>query len=283
MEYRFSVPESWYEGCYKDRHICRSAGRSFSLLHKEKTEETWLLVHGFRGYPGELVYPAEQLYEAGFDVFVPHLPGCGTSGRDFANTGRSDWLRLVENAIGDLKKRYRKVHLLGHSMGTCLVGILGAPDRDIGKIVYAAPAFANRIFDEKEKARMTRLLKVKKKERCNWTSSPDYRLHYENAPCDSPYFGKEYWRWTFFGQLLSLDGLIEETMEKVKNFPHESLVLCPMLDRMVTVPSMERFLEETGRNDQVVRIPDGTHFLFYDRDPTAEKQAVDAVLDFARK
>ena len=283
MKYLYSVPDAWYEGCYRDKRSCCSAGRSFSLLHGEPAEEAWLCVHGFRGYPGELVYPSEQLHAAGFDVFVPRLPGCGTSGIDFTHTDSKDWLLLVQNAVGDLKNRYKRLHLLGHSMGTSLVAVIGAPDRNIGKIVYAAPSFENRIFGEAEKKRMQRLLKVKKREHVPHISDPSYRLHYENAPCDSPYLGKEYWRWLFFRQLLSLDELIKKSMDVVEAYPHESLLLCPMKDKMVSVPSTELFLRRTGREEQVIRIMNGTHFPFYDSDAEAEKQAIDSVLTFAKK
>ena len=149
--FNYSVPAEWYEGVYADKRECCKAARSFCLLHKSRSDsdlangsnlidgsephsephngphnECWLFIHGYRGIPGELVRPAIDLYEAGFDVFVPRLPGHGTSWQDFTRTRSRDWMGLAENALKDLSRRYDKVHLLGHSMGTAMAAILSA-------------------------------------------------------------------------------------------------------------------------------------------------------------
>ena len=102
----YSVPISWYEGVFHDGESPCNAGRSFSMIHEEKSSKAVLLVHGYAGYPGEMVRPARDLHAAGFDVFVPRLPGCGTSGNDFALSRRKDWLTVVRNALESLKSDY---------------------------------------------------------------------------------------------------------------------------------------------------------------------------------
>ena len=126
MVYEYSVPNKWYKGLYKDQQPCRSAARPFSLIHEQPTKECWLLIHGYRGYPGELVRPAVDLYDAGFDVFVPRLPGHGTCGNDFIRSCGDDWIGVIRNGINDLKNRYDKVNLLGHSMGTSIAAVFVA-------------------------------------------------------------------------------------------------------------------------------------------------------------
>ncbi len=105
-------------------------------------EDAVMIVHGFTGITGELRYAAERLWERGYTVSLPRLPGHGTWGEDFLRTGRRDWLRRVEDEFQDLSCRYRRVHLTGLSMGALLVLLL-ASRYDTGKLVLAAPAITN--------------------------------------------------------------------------------------------------------------------------------------------
>ena len=66
--FRYSVPLSWYEGIYQDRTAPCKAGRPFTLAHKEKTDKAVLLIHGYAGYPGELVRPDKTLYVLGHSL-----------------------------------------------------------------------------------------------------------------------------------------------------------------------------------------------------------------------
>ena len=281
MRYEYSVPDSWFNGLYKDKAPVCSAGRSFHLVHDEKPDDVWLLIHGFRGYPGELVRPAEDLFTEGYDVFVPRLPGCGTCGDDFAASGKKDWLGLVRNAIGDLKTRYRKVHLFGHSMGANLIAIAGCPDPEIGKLVYAAPGFVISFLDRKALTELYLAAPVKKKIPYEWHPIPEYRMHYENAPCDDLYLGGEYWSWLFPKQLLQLSQIARQSLKIVKEYPHDSLLICPMLDEQISVPSAEAYRKAAGTRAKVIEIPNGTHPVLYDMDPVAEELAVQATLCFA--
>ena len=113
----------WYDGVYEDRKAPCRAGRSFTLQHKEGSDTAVLLIHGYTGYPGELVRPAEDLYNLGFDIYAPRLPGHGTTGEDFAKTTRKDWVAVAVNAAKDLRSRYGTFYILGHSMGGAIAVI----------------------------------------------------------------------------------------------------------------------------------------------------------------
>lgn len=236
--FNYSVPAEWYEGVYADKRECCKAARSFCLLHKSRSDsdlvngsnlvndgdlidgsephsgphndspnECWLFLHGYRGIPGELVRPAIDLYEAGFDVFVPRLPGHGTSWQDFTRTRSRDWMGLAENALKDLSRRYDKVHLLGHSMGTAMAAILSAGGKNnsrktgsnttdssketgsnttggndkIGRIVYACPSFENTQMTLPARILLKVLSPFVPRVNCGWHPSSKYHFHYEGA------------------------------------------------------------------------------------------------------
>lgn len=283
MVYEYSVPIKWYEGLYKDQHPCRSAARPFSLLHKHPEKECWLLIHGYRGYPGELVRPAVDLYDAGFDVFVPRLPGHGTCGNDFIRSCDDDWIGVIRNGINDLKNRYDRVNLLGHSMGTAIAAILGCGDPAVGKIIYVSPSFENLQMTPASRAVLKLLSQFTPKLRCKWHPSSKYHLHYENAPCDELYFGAEYFRWFFTKKLGEYYRMMKAGLACITAHPHEHLVICPMLDKTISIPSAELYRKAVGDRDNIIYIENATHCVFYDKDPAAEEKAVEAVISFAAR
>lgn len=278
---RYQVPEEWYSNVYKDKAECRSGARPFSMIHEEKASECWLFVHGYRGYPGEMVRPAVDLYNAGFDIFVPRLPGHGTSGKDFINAHGHDWIYLVVNAIADLKKRYRTVHLLGHSMGTSIIALLGCKDAEIGKLVLVSPSFENLEMKQPARIILRMLSPFVPKVRCKWHLSTKYHQHYENAPCDEAYLGEEYWKWYFTRQLLEYYKIMKDGLKEIKEHQHEHLLINPQRDKIISGPSVELYLEAGGDASNVVNVENGTHSVLYDKDPDAEEQAVKAILEFA--
>ena len=110
------------------------------LLQGEKAKAAVLGIHGYGGYPGELALPAIRLHALGFTVYVPRLPGHGTSGSDFEKSSRKDWYRCVREAYMNLHADYDQVYVIGHSMGGILALLL-AFEFTIPRIILSAPAF----------------------------------------------------------------------------------------------------------------------------------------------
>lgn len=234
MDFDYSVNQAWYNGVYQDRKEPAKAGRSFSLVHGEKSNRAVLCIHGYTGYPGEMVRPSIDLFNAGFDVYAPRLPGHGTSGKDFYRSNAKDWVTVAINATRDLVSRYDSVYLIGHSMGGGIASIVASEVPKIKRLVLAAPAVA---LYPKQLPMNPDLIgfislfihKVKHK----WASDPSYRMYYEDAPNDDPYLGKEYWSWLYPRQLYHLFKLMlfagEKCLPKIKC---PTLVLCSMKDQV---------------------------------------------------
>ena len=275
--------DTWQEGVYRSRHEIAAPARSFKMVHEERTEDCWLLVHGYRGYPGEMVSPAYTLFNAGFDVFVPRLPGHGSCGDDFERCSRKDWFGLVRNAISELKGLYRHVNLLGHSMGSSLAVTVGSSEESCEKIIIAAPTFVNKYLGPKAKLRL-RLASIFTPRIPNeWEDSTKYHYHFEGAPEGVEQLADEYFRWYYTRGLFDYDSVGTGGLKWALETEKQLLILCPMKDYSIAVPATELYLKKGGDEKNVVRIEGGTHCIFYDKIEAAEEAALKAIEEFARK
>ena len=270
----FTVPGCWYEGVYKDKASTINAARSFTI--ENSNNRAVLLLHGYAGYPGELIRPAIDLSDHGFDVFCPRLPGMGTSGKDFLSVTKDDWLKTIDNVISYLKSRYRSISIVAHSMGT-LIALIIASKFDIEKVVLAAPAFNM----PQLKRRQLKLLSLFKKDIIiPWQTDSRYKLYYENAPCDDLILGKEYWSHLYPKRLLDLDDLKIKAL-KLNNIKSKLLILKCQKDTVTDPNGCDEYLNShKGINACVIEIENATHFVYYDIDKEAENRAVNATLDF---
>jgi len=79
-----------------------------------------LLCHGFTGSPQSLRPWAEYLAEAGLSVWLPRLPGHGTTWQEMARTRWEDWYAEVDRAFDELRAHSDQIFVMGLSMGACL-------------------------------------------------------------------------------------------------------------------------------------------------------------------
>ena len=79
-----------------------------------------LVLQGFTGTVGSIIYLAKYLADRGFDVEAPRLSGHGTKWQDLNKVRYTDWLNDVEMAYDKLKKRSKNVFVAGLSMGGAL-------------------------------------------------------------------------------------------------------------------------------------------------------------------
>jgi carboxylesterase len=79
-----------------------------------------LLCHGFTGSPQSLRPWADYLAEAGLTVWLPRLPGHGTTWRDLARTRWEDWYAEIDRAFDQIQAHADEIFVMGLSMGGCL-------------------------------------------------------------------------------------------------------------------------------------------------------------------
>lgn len=99
-----------------------------------------LIIHGFAGG----TYDEEDLanyleLNRNFDVFQFTLPG---HDKNLSRVNHKEWISSSENKIEWLiNNGYKKIYLIGHSMGGVIATYLATKYKEVRKLVLAAPAF----------------------------------------------------------------------------------------------------------------------------------------------
>ena len=100
-----------------------------------------LLIHGFAGGSydyGDLGNDL-QLFR-NFDVFTFTLPGHDRY--KINNVTKEDWIKAAEVQIERIiNNGYKKIYIIGHSMGGIIASYLASKYPEVKKLVLAAPAF----------------------------------------------------------------------------------------------------------------------------------------------
>lgn len=107
-----------------------------------------LCVHGFTGTPYEVRPLGEHLASLGFTTVGPVLPGHCATAEELNRTTWTDWLNAVEGELALLRRRCRKVAVVGLSLGGLLAMALARRNRDLAAActlsapLWIAPALA---------------------------------------------------------------------------------------------------------------------------------------------
>jgi len=184
-----------------------------------------LLIHGFTGTPRDLADLAARLQARGLTVSVPRLPGHGTNGRDFLQSGWRDWLRASVDAYADLRARCQTVHVVGFSMGGILAVLLAARF-PVRRLVLLAPALRT----SSSLLPFSPVLKLFIRRR--HVASPS---EVENADPDSMVLAREYWDWRYSGQAASLLHLKRMARRYLPRVAADTLTIVGDADRNVPV------------------------------------------------
>jgi len=101
-------------------------------------ENGCLLLHGFTSSPYEMRFLGEHLHNEGYTVHIPLLPGHGTDPANLRKYNWYDWFDTAKNELFQLRKKCKKVYVIGLSMGGTLALHLTA-HYEINGVVALAP------------------------------------------------------------------------------------------------------------------------------------------------
>lgn len=204
-----------------------------------------LMIHGFAGG----IYDFEELanyleLDRNFDVFSFTLPG---HNRNLSKAKYEDWIKKSEEQIEWLiKKGYKNIYVIGHSMGCVITTYLATKYKQIKKIVLGAPAF--------------QYLNVKNED-----------LNIKESLKVTPKIIDEYGSNEVISRFLKLNiSTLREFMTLVKKYydvPKD--VNCPTLilqgdsDHLVPISSCEYVYDELNRNiKRLIYVKGATHDIF---------------------
>ncbi|WP_068676145.1 carboxylesterase [Oceanobacillus sp. Castelsardo] len=98
-----------------------------------------LVIHGFTGGPYEVNPLVDFLTDnTDWHIEVPTLPGHGSE-LDLKDTTYKEWIDEAEEVLQKMTERYKKIYLIGFSMGGMIAAYLAAK-YSIEKLVLLAPA-----------------------------------------------------------------------------------------------------------------------------------------------
>lgn len=249
----------------------RKCARPIALMHTPRAAKAVVGLHGYTGYPGELALPAQELYAAGFDVFIPRYPGHGTSGKDFLTTRRSDWIGEAEQVYRETAEIYDEVAIMGHSMGGAIAVILAAR-YGVKKMVLYAPAL---LLPTLPRALITCMSFFMKRKAQPWKRDPRYSFFDDRDAEDDAYLGSEYWSWIYPRQLRELAAIRDEAVQVLPTMETDSLVFTGGEDE--TVPQeVGIMVVQKGKGDNNwIHLPKATHLIPYDYDNNSRIEAME--------
>ncbi|MCG8569237.1 MAG: alpha/beta fold hydrolase [Spirochaetes bacterium] len=112
----------------------------FYLTGKGENGKTaCLLIHGYTGSPAHLLELGQALNQIGYTVKGILLPGHGTSVEEMEKTTHHDWLGFAESELKKLLSQYKKVIIIGISMGGLLGLILASRYPVAQAVILNAP------------------------------------------------------------------------------------------------------------------------------------------------
>jgi len=227
-----------------------------------------LLIHGFTGSPHDYHFLAPRLHRAGYNVEIPRLPGHGTTSKDFLKTRAEDWIRRALDTALDTRSVWKKMGIVGFSMGGLLATIV-ASAVGVDSLVLAAPAFGvtNHWFN------LVPLLRF-------------FVHHVERKPEDIPQFddpdlqtlSREYWskHWIpAIYQLWRVRRMAWKSLEKVRA---PTLVIASKKDRTVPLESVAKaYGRINSAEKRVVVLEESGHVVV---DDVERERVADLIADW---
>lgn len=204
-----------------------------------------LVIHGFCGGLWENEYLVNNLQKySNLDVYAYTLPG---HEKDFlTNIKYQEWVSSVENNLIELLKRYRRVILIGHSMGGVIASYL-ATKYKINKLVLIAPAFEYLNFDKNIED--LKNIKMLKNEKSNYAIYKDFATKLIRY---SPLVLNEFRK------------LVKEYKPCVKNITTKTLIIHGDIDELVKVDASIYAFNNINTNKKYLKIIKGVrHRVFY--------------------
>lgn len=224
-----------------------------------------VFVHGILGSPSRFLPLAEELSGQGFDCIGLLLPGHGGSARKFSITAPDEWRSHVMSRVREAAERYRRVFLVGHSLGG-LISLECAACGGIDGVVLINTPLAFKVSPKQVAFSMKIMLFPDGHDDPFLTA---YRQDFSVA--DAKLYEYPLWLRQFFGLFL----YIRQTRRRLKDVKTKVLILQSARDESVQQRSV-RLLKEglVNAKAEVMALRDSFHGYFPERDRQSLHEAV---------
>ncbi len=277
MTITYDVPD-FNRRHYRDQSPPRRCARAWAMVHPQSSGRAVVLYHGYAGYPGELIRPGVDLYDAGFDVYCPRLPGHGTSGRDFSKTRAEDWVGVAYDTYDDLKGQYDELSIVGHSMGGAIATTIAA-SFSVKRLVLLAPAL---LIPSIPVGQIRLLRHVIRRRSVAWKADPDYHFYYEGDDDDDAFLGSEYWSWAYLEQLWQLERVRRQAVATVEELGADTLAVSGGKDPIIAPAASLLVTSKPLGTNSHLHLANGGHYLPYDKDRPTQDEAMKATVEWLR-
>lgn len=235
----------------------------WKMVHNNQAHIVVLCCHGYTGTSGELVDLGLKLYNAGFDVFTPRLPGHGCSQEEFLKSGPNNWIDCELAAARYLKAKYDQLYVVGHSMGG-LNALIIVNELKLSKIALIAPATDLKGLESRFSFLKLKVASLfKKKIRIPWKSNPDFFGICEREEGDDEYLGSQLWSYILPSSVLKLNKIRKRANKCLFSIEANTLFILGTRDDAVSQSAIERFKRDLLGKLKVVLIKDAGHLVLY--------------------
>lgn len=109
----------------------------------KNNEIAMVFIHGILGSPVQFKEMALYMHNFDIDCYCVLLPGHGHDTKKFRECTKEDWIQFINTKCSELRKRYKKLIIIGHSMGALLA--LKEANEELADLIILmnAPIIAN--------------------------------------------------------------------------------------------------------------------------------------------
>jgi esterase/lipase len=133
------------------------------MEHGQKTEKVIVIYHGFTNCPKQFEILGKQLFDKGYNVYIPRMPYHGHSNvltDEAASFNVDQLLEFADNSINVAKGLGNKIDFIGISGGGLLATWAGLQTESTDKIMNIAPLYSPLDYPEWQLNSISNILRI---------------------------------------------------------------------------------------------------------------------------
>ncbi len=221
--------------------------------YQNGNEAVIVFVHGILGTPNQFRFLTEQLSHS-YDCEALLLPGHGGTARDFSKTPGREWVGYAHRRIEEIRSRYKKLYLIGHSMGGLICLQYAAKNHIDGLVMINTPlaikfgisqlAFKRKLYSN---VKGNEILSV-------------YRLNY--GVTGARFYDYPLW----IRQYMGLFGIMHQCRKCIGKVKAHTLIVQSALDETVHIKNANLLKRDLLTSEGPVYLPESHHAYFSPKD-----------------